>query len=393
MSERNAAAAYVALKKESVKGTAVIPDTYTSIYRQSLNTDINLIDDKPIYGNKFARLQSLQGIRKHQGSLSVMGEPNTLARFFDMLMQKGSTTGSGPYTHPFTHGTTDPNSYTVDISYVSYVQRFMGVEASKITIGWDGEKMVPEIDVSGLASFTGAEIASISTTTVTLKTDKDPTPTNGLVASDTVKIVKSDGTSTNFTISSLTATTVTLSATAAAFAAGDMLVIRPATPALTLLTPFVWGNTHYFFAADAATAFSNSSTLSNQTRLEPGTEMTMMHGFNDEAGEKRSGAFDPASLIRTTYDATFKAKLFVDNPSKLKEWNAISKQAIVMRAYTGSSNQYELRVTLNNLRVKTNEMPFESEQVMYHDYEFSVDYDTTDGQAFDAKLLNAVSTI
>lgn len=390
MAERNASAGYLAIKKETVKGTAVTPNVYVPYYKQSMETDPSLISDEPVYGNKFKRFQALQGLRSHTGSVSVMAEPNSTALFLDMTSTKTGTTGANPYTHTFAaSNTVDPNSYTVDISLVSQVIRFFGVEASKLTFGWQNERMVLDLDLSGLGSFYGREIASIATTVVTLKTDYDPAPTTGLVAGDLVKCTTVDGvTTTNFTISSLTATTVTLNASAAAFAAGDMLLLRPASASLSLLTPFLWGKTQFCFGVDAATALS-----ATQTRLEPSTEITLMHDFQDKQGSRRSGAFDPASLPRDQYDLTFKVKKFFDLPDDLKQWNAISKKACVMRAYSGATNQYELRVTLNNLKIAKNGMPTDSANVIYQNLDFMPVYDQTDGQAWDGKVINALATV
>jgi hypothetical protein len=391
MAERNASAGYLALKKETTKGTAVTPNVYVPYYKQSMATDPNLISDEPVYGNKFKRFQALQGLRSHSGSITAMAEPNSIAYLLDMFSTHTGVTGSNPYTHAYgASSTTDPNSYTIDISLVSQVVRFMGVEASKIAFNWDGEKMVVDMDMAGLKSFYGREIASVSTTTVVLKTDYDPSPTDGLVANDLVKLTTVDGVTTlNTTISSITnGTTIVLGASAASFNAGDMLLLRPATPSLSLLTPFLWGKTQFCFGADATTALS-----ATQTRLEPGSVITLMHDFQDKTGSKRSGAFDPASLPRDQYDAQFKAKKYFDLPDDIKYWNAINKRACVMRAYSGSSNQYELRVTLNNMKINTDPIPTDSGSVIYHDFDFMPQYDTTDGQAFDVKVINAVATV
>ena len=391
MAEQNAAIGYAALKKETTKGTAVTPNVYVPYYNQSLKTDTHYMSDEPVYGNKFRRRETLQGLRSHGGSLTVMAEPNTMAYWLDMLMTKGTTTGTDPYTHPYTVSATDPKSYTLDVSYGSQVARFFGVEASKIGFGWDGEKMVANIDTSGLGSFIGREIASVSTTVVTLKADgyDYTTPTNGLVNSDLVAVKKVDGSlTTNFTVTSFTATTVTLSATAAAFAAGDMLVLRAATPSYTLLTPFLWGRTEFRFGVDASTALS-----ATQTRMDSGTELAVMHDFAEAEGTKRSGAFDPASLPRTQYDVDVKLKKFFDTADEVKYWNARSKRALVMRAYSGSTGQHELRVTLNNLVFSEVSIPTESGGVIYSEITALPNYDSTDTQAVDVKIINGVSTI
>ncbi len=77
MAERNAAAGYMALGKQTLATTAVTPALYTPYYSQDLDTNFNMISDEPVYGNKFKRFQTLRGLRSHTGSLTVMAEPNT----------------------------------------------------------------------------------------------------------------------------------------------------------------------------------------------------------------------------------------------------------------------------------------------------------------------------
>lgn len=391
MAERNAAVGYAAFKKETTAGTAVTPNVYVPYYNQSISTTNGLIQDSPIVGSRFGIYQNLQGQRSHKGSITLMGEPNTAGYVHDMILTKGTTTGSNPYTHPFTASLlTDPNSYTIDLSYGSQVIRYFGVQASKVTYGWDNGEMRLNLDVSGLGAFSGREITSISTTTVNLTTTYDTNATTGLVANDLVYVVKADGSSSlSTTIASITdGDTVILAASAAAFAAGDMLVLRPATPSYTLLTPFLWSKTQFCFGATASAALS-----ATQTRLDDGTEISLMYGFNNDEGEKRSGAFDPAALVRTTYSVDAKIKKYFDTSDEIKQWNSLAKRALVMRAYSGATNQYELRVTLNNMATMGNDMPTDSGGVIYHEIAYSPAYDTSDAQGFDVKVIDAVATI
>jgi len=394
MSERNAAVGYAAIKKESSAGTPVTPDTYTPYYKQSLMTDLHLMTDTPVYGNRFKNYQHLQATRSHGGQITVMAEPDTAARWLDMLFNKSGTSGSDPYTHTFgLSNTTDPNSYTLDISLGSQVERFWGVQASNINIAWEDEKMQFEIDVAGLGSFIGREVASVATLAVTLKTDYDPEPTKGLVAGDLIQFQLANGTTLNTTVTSVDSATVVTVGSATGVAGGDMVVLRPATPSLSVKRPFIWGLTRFFFAADASTALTNSSTASNQTRLEPGTELSLMWEFEEDEGSKRSGGFDPASLIRTQGDYSFKLKKFFDKADDVKLWNARTKRALVMRSYSGSTNQYELRVTLNNMTMKTLPPETESGSTIYSEQEFGGNYDSSDGKGMEVAVINSVSTI
>ncbi len=167
---------------------------------------------------------------------------------------------------------------------------------------------------------------------------------------------------------------------------GDMLVLRPQSVSLAYKTPFLWPRTEYRFGDDASEALS-----ATHTPLEKGTEISIEHMFEDNEGAKRSGSFDPAALIRTVGNATFKVKKFLENTDEIKYWNALTKRAVVMRSF--SETGYELRVTLNNIKAKTNDMPTEQEGVVYHEIEYGVQYDSSDGQGFDVTVINSVSSI
>jgi len=387
MAERSAALGYAALAKEATKGTAVTPTIYVPYYEQKIATDPNLVADMPVYGGKYRTYQALQGQRSHKGTIKVMAEPNTTGYWLDMLLKRTNTTGANPYTHTFDHSA-DSNSYTMDISLVSQVVRFFGVQASKLIPSFSGDEMQHDITVSALGSFYGAEVASVATTTVTLVTTHDPAPTTGLVVGDLVKVTKTDGSvSTNFTISSLTPTTVTLNATAAAFAAGDMLVLRPATPSFSLLTPFLWPTTQFCFGATASAALS-----ATQTRLESGSQIEINHDFEDDNGSKRSGSYDPASLVRTVGDASFKIKQYFDNPDQLKQWLATAKNACVMRAYSQGTT-YEFRVTLNNLKIATDAIETKFGDVIYQEEDYTSVYDSSDATGMTAVVINGISSI
>lgn len=396
MAERNGALSYVAIKKETTAGVAVTPNVYVPYYKQNMVTDFNVVEDDPIVGNLFARFQTLSGNRKHTGSITIMAEPNSIGYFLDMFASKISTTGSNPYTHLFKDSnSTPPNSYTIDISYGSQVVRFMGCQAEKAVFGWDGNKMTMTLDISALGSFYGREIASVATTTATLKTDYDAVPTNGLVVGDLIYGQTALGASTISTTvaSGITSTAFVAGVTLAALTAGDFIRLRPATPSLTLLQPFLWTRMQAFFAADAATALTNSATASNQTRLDQGSEFSVMFPFVNSDGENRSGSPDPAALLRTEYDVTFKAKKFFDTAEEIKYWNANTKRACVIRCYTGGTNQYELRLTINNMVTRTNDMPIESAAPIYFELDYATNWDNTDQQAFSLTVINTIPTI
>jgi len=244
---------YLAFKKEATKGVvAGTPNVYLPLYTESMNTNANFVAQQPIYGGKHITYATLQGQRDHQGDLTVLAEPNTTAIIEDMLATKGTTTGAGPYTHPYDFSATaNPKSYTVDISLGNVVKRFWGFELSSFSPDFNENEIRWAIKASALGSFQARTITTAVTTTLTLDTKYDPNPTLGLFAGDLIRIYKaSTGAVLNTTVVAVTnGTTITIGASAAAFAAGDIVHLRPATPSFTLLPSFLWSKMQFQFGA------------------------------------------------------------------------------------------------------------------------------------------------
>ena len=318
MSERLTSLGYQAIGKQTNPFTPVTPSTYVPYYKNSLATDMGLQEDAPVYGNKFMNLAVLQGSRSHKGTAEFIAEPNSVAQLLDMLMTKTATAslGGGLYQHTYQLTNTDPNFYTYDISTGNQVIRFIGVGASKFTPTWSKDVMHIQMGISALGSFYGRTISGVASNVLTLDGTYDPTnPTFGLVAGDLVRLVSPDGsTVVNTTVSSITATTVTV-ASAGAAANGFVIQLRPATsPTLNLLPNFMFPRTQYLVGANGATAAA-TLTANTQTRLETGVALDVLHNFNSDSGEARSGAFDPASLARTQGTYNLKYKQFFDTPA------------------------------------------------------------------------------
>jgi hypothetical protein len=394
MSERLTSLGYQAIGKQTNPFTPVTPATYVPYYKNNLATDMGLQEDAPVYGNKFMNLAVLQGSRSHKGTLEFIAEPNSIAQILDSVMTKTNTAslGGGLYQHTYQLTNTDPNFYTYDISTGNQVIRFIGVGGSKFTPTWSKDIMHIQLGVSALGSFYQRTIASVTTNVLTLDTTYDPTnPTFGLVAADLVRLVSPDGTTViNTTVTSITPTTVTVAAAGAALA-GYVIQLRPVTnPTLNILPNFMFPRTQYLVGAAGATAAATLSA-NTQTRLETGVALDIMHNFNSDSGEARSGAFDPAALARTQGTYALKYKQFFDTPAAAQTWQSVAKQAAIMRAYSG--NGYEFRFTGNNLKIKGDPISFEAGKLIYHEMETAPQYDQADGMGMQVDIINTLATI
>lgn len=380
---------YLALKKQSDKNVAVTPDVYVPIYSESLNTMANLDADNQIAGNKAAIFQHIQGVRHHMGEVQILAEPNTAGYFFDMLLKKGSTTDADPlFTHPFTLSADDPNSYTVDIAKGSTVFRFIGVEASQINPEFSDNKMMLNVALSARKSFIVREIASVANgDEITFKTNYDPSPTTGLVAGDTVRILLANGTTLDRVIDTIDSIVkVTLTATVSGVTDGDLFYIRAATPSFSTVSPFLWARTEFRFGATAEVALG-----ATHTPLQSGSAWTVQHNFEENEGAKRSGSFDPAELVRTQGDGELAVKVQFDTPEDMNRFLTVAKRACVIRHFSGTT--HELRVTLNNVKWAEAPVQLNTGEIVYLEGTLKPQYDTSDGQVFGVKVLNAVSSI
>jgi hypothetical protein len=393
--ERIANIGYMGLQKETVPGQAQSPTDFIPLYDQSLNTNMNFTDQNPIYGNKYKTFGTLKGNRDHKGDFTVLAEPNTTAKLFDMLLTRTSTTGSaGLFTHIFQLTSGDSNSYTLDFSTGNIVMRIFGFKASKIAPNWNKSELQWKVSGSALGSFFGRTLASApsgtGTFTVTLDTDYDQNPTNGLVIGDLIRFYKAAGTTIDATVLAVTnGTTFTTSTDVSSMLAGDMVYLRPATAAFTLLPSLIWPKTEFHFGATAATALTNP-----QLRIETGSTYEIDHTFESDSGSARSGGYDPASLVRSVGDSTLNVKKFFDTPDDIQNWNKLTKTAVVVRHYSGTTNQYEVRATFNHVKTDGVITPsLKSGAVSYSDIKYHNDYDLTDGQAYSLLVTNALATI
>lgn len=390
---------YLMLSKETTPGTPVLPAIAVPLYDESMGTDANIIDINPADGTKFATYASLPGVRSHKGDVTVLFEANTAAHFFNSLLTQGTSTNSGGvFTYPFTLGS-DSASYTWDVSLGNIVKRFYGVKASKINPSLNKNEWQAKVSVSALGSFDGRTVASITGTgpyVVTLDDTNayfDGNPTKGLVVGDLIRFYDTatsayvcDG-----TITVLTATQVTFtvnSGVTTAIGAGDIIQLRPQTPTYNNLQPFLWSKTRFCFGATASAALS-----ATHTPVDNGSTWDIMHNFSEADGAQRSGSFDPASLDRTTGDIDLTIKKLTDTPEDLAAYKALTKSACVVRMYAGSTNQYECRITYNQLVMDTPLGNIKSGSLVMSTEKYHTNMNFTDGQAFDVKVLNALATV
>lgn len=399
MAEKIADLGYCLVGKQTAADTAVTPSVQIPLVSKDIYTDMNFDDEIAILGNRAARQALIGGQRMHQGSIEALAEPNTIAYLVAMLLKKGTTTGGGPYTHPFT--VDEPaNSWTFDFAANDMVQRFWGVKAGNMSASFNDNKMHVNMDISALGSFITREISSTSGAsspyTISLKTNYDENPTKGLVASDVMRAYDvSEGTFVDFAVQGITdETDITTTTDITALEDGDIIFLRKQTPSNSLLYPFTFSRTEFCFADTAANALS-----ATHTPLETGSTFSIDFPLVNAGGEHRSGAKDPSALVKGLIDAEVNVlKTFMKENADVLDTNrflTIGDRALVIRCYSEavSGTNTELRLTLNTVNWRENPIQMDAGELVIAEGVMVPSYNKTDGQVLDVKVINNVSSI
>ena len=395
--DRLANLGYLAIGKETTRGTPVVPTVIVPLYEESLVTGLNLDMDNPIVGNRFARQNNFKGQRTHKGVLKILAEPKTLPHFLNMILKKGTTGVSGSvYTHPYTLDNDTPAyaSYTIEIVKGGVTHRYYGVEISKITPVFEDNTMKLNLNVSALGQFSIAPITSASTTAVVLATDYDDAPNKGIKVGDTLVFVKVTGgtsdTTEEKTVSAVNVngTGVTVASLSGTYTTGDYCYIKQQTLVATWGEPFKWSGTQFCFGDTAAAALT-----ATQEKVEKGSSFEIINEFENDDGAMRSGSLDPTALVRKQGDVTIKIKRSFKDYKEYERFLSLRKRALVIRIYgalISGSDKNEFRITINNIKAKESPTPLTTGEIIYLDQEFSAQYDTSDSQGMDVKLINDV---
>lgn len=385
---------YLLLNKETTPGTPVAPTISVPLYDESMNTNANIQDLDPIDGTKFATYQSIPGVRSHKGDMTVLFEANTAAHFANAFMTQGtSTNAGGVYTYPFTLGL-DSASYTYELSLGNMVKRFFGAKISKFAPNLNKNEWQAKVSVSALGSFDAREISTVTGSgpyTITLADPNgvfDGSPTRGLIVGDLIRFNHA-GTTIDATVATVVnGTQFTTATNPTSVTAGDSVQLRPQAVTFNNVQPFLWSKTRFQFGATATAALS-----ATHTPVESGSTFDIEHKFAEDDGAQRSGSFDPASLDRTRGDVSLTVKKLCDTPEDVIAFKNMNKTACVIRMYAGSTNQYESRLTYNALVMDNPIGNLKAGDLVYATEKYHPNYSLTDGQAFDWKILNALTTV
>jgi len=394
VTEKQASLGHCAIGLEPSSGSPVVPDVFVPLYSEDVAVNINVDDDNPIVGIREARYKVFRGQEDYQGTIRILAEPKTAPHLFNMLLLKGTSTGTPTtgFTHPFTLG--KPDSYTLEINKGDIPFRFFGVEAKAITPAFEENKMVLEVSLSALGQFSVARITSAASTTIVLDDSERANPADGLVAGDTLRLYDvSAGTYEDVVLSDIASDgkTLTVASISGTYVEGDYLWLKPLSPSYSLDEPFNWGRTEFRFASGSAAALS-----ATQVRVEKGSSWNLMHNLEDEAGAKRSGKYRPEALVRTTGDLEVNLKKFFKDGQEQGRFLHRLSRALVIRHFSPSDagsdgTDSELRITVSEFYARENTVPLATGEIVYNNIVLAPVYNSSDSQMFKIEIVNSLA--
>lgn len=391
---------YLAIGEEATAGTAVIPSNFVPLISADVKTVVNHTADRRMKGIDWKSTGLLRGNRTHEGEIVILGDPDTLGHCLNMVMNKASTSGNGTdgYTHTFNVGA--PSSYTFDIKKGQYVQRYFGVYVNEMKVEFVDGQMQITLSIMAMGQFSvatlGVALTGAGMTAITMDDEYDIAPNRGLVTNDVLAVGLTAGGYTNVTLTSVNANGIGVgfSSTSLTAAVGKSLYLVPQNPSFaTLQDPFYLGNLLAGFGATASASATAAGSRSTATVLYD-LVITIKNNLFAQNGSNR---FDPAQILIGTKEAQVSCKqLFTDNLQR-QAWQDRTKQAITLIFLgkfikTDFTTQEKLTLTLNNVKLVTNDNGIKIGEYIMDDQSFEVNYDTGDSQAMQAVLVNRTAS-
>ena len=384
---------YLAMKPETIAGTAVKPTVFCPLVSESIKTILNSTPDRRMKGLDWKSDDLLAGDRKHEGDIVIFADGDNLGHLLNMTYLKGTTTGSATgYTHPFTVGS--PDSYTIEIQKGPYAQRYFGVKADQLKVEFVDQKMQVTASIKSMGQFSvGAlkEALSGAVTSLKLNSAYDMKPNSGLAVGDVLVVIGDNGVGVEATITTVNADgeTVGFSAITVTGAIGNRVYLKAQTPSYTgIVAPFFLGDTLIGVGADNATALSNAGAKATATGMY-NFAFTLKNNLLDAPA---SGSKDPFQLLPQTREAEITTRRLFEDETQHKAWLNSIKQAITMistgEEISAGGTHESLTVKFHKVKLTNNEEPLELDALIFDAQTFEVLYDSTDGYAIEISLVN-----
>lgn len=155
---------------ETTVGTFVTPTRHIPIISESLSRNIERIDSDTIRGGRYTRHSDDWSAGKSmcEGTIETELYDRSIALFLRHCIGAVSTSGTGPYTHVITPGSTAGLAMSVqvgrpDVSGTTRVFSYYGMKTRGVTISCEaGQRAMMSVDMVGLTENTAQSLTTVS---------------------------------------------------------------------------------------------------------------------------------------------------------------------------------------------------------------------------------------
>lgn len=385
--------AYLAIKPEATAGVAVVPTVMVPLVSESIQTVVNHTPDQRMKGISWKSNDLLRGFRSHEGEVVVLGDPDTLGHFLNMVFSKSGTTGDATdgYTHTFIAPTPSalPDTYTIEIKKGDHAVRYFGVRIDELKLEFNDGQLQITASIKALGCFQSANLGvttSGAVTSIVLDDEYDIAPNRGLAVGDIIDV---DGVSVTLTSVNSNGIGLGFSSLTIGKSAGVKIYLKPLTVSFaTLQDPFYFGNLIAGFGADESTATTNATQASSTPIYD--LSITIKTNLFSQNGSNR---IDPVLIAPRLPEAQIECKQLFADTTQLNKWLNRSKQAITFKflgKYIKSdfTTQETFTLKFHNVKLLENGQPLNVGEFIMDEQTFEALYDNTDAKALTCTLLN-----
>lgn len=387
---------YLAIKKEATRGTAVKPTNFIRHKGGGITYNQEIIANNPIQNTRHNAINSVKGKITTDGEYSVDMDLREIGYWiYGVMGSVSAVNASGVYTHTFTQAKKLPSFSMEQLKGDSAdtdheVSRAFGVLMDSFELSGSDGLLEVKVGLKALGIFlktnAKANIAIGSPATI------DVQSTEGLVATDTIKVIETKGTllTESTTIAAITdSDTLTANITAAhtLLTTAPKIELAAQSPSFTN-APLTASFAHCRFRFGDDLTVAASATPEN---VENWT-FTYENGVEERFGSLRNS---PSKLAEKGTKGTLKfSQMFETKALRDAYMDNVRKACIItitLDDIISGTTQYSLNIRLNDLRFTMSKIDTGSDEVFVLELESEIFYNSTDGKALEMVLVTGVA--
>ncbi len=389
---------YLAVKKETVRGTVVKPTNFIRFKEGSIEYAQEIIENNPIQNVRWNAITAVPGKVATDGSYNLDGDARDIGYF--LLAGLGTyaptTLGSGAFRHTFNTANKLPSLSLEQLQGDStgadnVVSRAFGVLVDKIEMTGSDGIIGMKFDVKATGVFLKSNL--LATAAIGTPSTIDIVSSEGLVVGDLITVAETAGTlsTENTAIVAVTdSDTITANLTVAkAIANAPKVELRAQTPSYsTAQKVFSFMHASFQFGTNLTTAAS-----ATEENVENWT-FTYMNNLEERYGSLRA---TPSVIAEKGASGTLKFTKFFETRTDRDRYLDQTRRACILTLklpdLVGSSTteRFSLILKMSDLRFTGYKMDTGADDVYVAEMEASLFYDATDAKALQIELTNDVT--